>query len=609
MMTLRDGARLAGLVLVLAAAACNGLSLSNVTDLWPGSGSDSAAHSIPSGLKVPELRDAEMPLLGPIVIASLYDAWPNTAIPAMLESPYLLVYVALRQEGRRLSESWAQGDTGLEALQLAMGQARAGLDPKDKPNRVELVLAHGFEPVPFAERRRLFSNVQRGLWGLEITYPEGLELHAPSAMIASNRSFQTVVRNAAERLGLSEAQAAESLVLRRFRAEQILVSLTPEVAAERMFRGNRLVAQAEVTRASVAALAARMADWMLRNVHDDGRMTYKYWPSRGEESGANNMIRQWMASRVLGRIVRQRGDPRLTKLAALNLRYNLWLFYHEEDGLGGDGLGVIEFDGKAKLGAIALAALAIAEHPERMAFAAEQAALGRSIDHLWQQNGAFTTFLKPAGRDDNQNFYPGEALLYWARLYRETRDPVLLERILLSFAYYRDWHLANRNPAFVPWHTMAYELVWRETGDDELRDWIFEMNDWLLARQQPDIEAYPDTAGRFYDPDNPGFGPPHASSTGVYLEGLIRAFALARETGDSARAEAYRQAIVRGLRSLMQLEFADEMDMFYINPRDRVRGALRTTVYDNEIRVDNVQHGLMAILDILETFTTEDYRL
>ncbi len=606
MRTLKGGSRLAGLFLILALAGCETLS-ETASQLWPGS--EAADPGIPSDLEVPELTDAEVALLGPIVAASLSGARPDGEIPAMLESPYVAVYVALRQKGRRLSEAWAEGDSGIEALHLALGQARAGLDGKNRPDRVELVLSHDFEPVDFDERRRLLGNIQRGLWGLEITHPQGLERHAPSTMIASNRSFETLTGNAAERQGLSGAQAAESFVLRRFRAEQVLVSLSPKVSAERMFRGNRLVGHQEVTRASVGALAERMADWMVRSVQDDGRMNYKYWPSRGEEAGSNNMIRQWMASLALARIARQRGDPRLAKLAGLNLRYNLWLFYHEEDGLGGNGLGLIEFDSKAKLGAIALAALAIAEHPERASFTDEQAALGRSIDHLWQESGAFATFLKPAGRDDNQNFYPGEALLYWAHLYRETKDPALLERILRSFAYYRDWHLANRNPAFVPWHTMAYELVWQETGGDELKDWIFEMNDWLLALQQPVSEAYPDTAGRFYDPDNPGYGPPHASSTGVYLEGLIRAFALARETGDSARAEAYRRAIVKGLRSLMQLEFTDEIDMFYIKKRERVRGALRTTVYDNEIRVDNVQHGLMALMDILETFADGNFRL
>ena len=40
----------------------------------------------------------------------------------------------------------------------------------------------------------------------------------------------------------------------------------------------------------------------------------------------------------------------------------------------------------------------------------------------------------------------------------------------------------------------------------------------------------------------------------------------------------------------MQLEFADDIDMFYIPDRTAVRGGLRTAVYNNEIRVDNVQH-------------------
>ena len=43
--------------------------------------------------------------------------------------------------------------------------------------------------------------------------------------------------------------------------------------------------------------------------------------------------------------------------------------------------------------------------------------------------------------------------------------------------------------------------------------------------------------------------------------------------------------------------------------RDRVEGGLRTTVYDNAIRVDNVQHGLLAVMDTLETFRAADYRI
>ena len=50
--------------------------------------------------------------------------------------------------------------------------------------------------------------------------------------------------------------------------------------------------------------------------------------------------------------------------------------------------------------------------------------------------------------------------------------------------------------------------------------------------------------------------------------------------------------------------------MYYVpkRDRDRVRGALRTTVYRNEIRVDNVQHVLMAVQKILTAFTDAEYR-
>jgi len=59
----------------------------------------------------------------------------------------------------------------------------------------------------------------------------------------------------------------------------------------------------------------------------------------------------------------------------------------------------------------------------------------------------------------------------------------------------------------------------------------FEMNDWLLQMQQWEGLAYEDMKGRFFNPNKP-FGPPHASSTAVYLEGLIDAYTLAKEVGD-----------------------------------------------------------------------------
>jgi hypothetical protein len=344
---------------------------------------------------------------------------------------------------------------------------------------------------------------------------------------------------------------------------------------------------------------------MSANLQPDGRMVYLYWPSRGEESTGNNEIRQWMATVALIREAQSRQDTNLLARVEQNIRFNLARSFREDANGHGQ---IVEGQGVVKLGAVALACLALVEHPNRVRFAKEEAALRKTVDALWSPSGEFRTFWSPTNRTDNVNFYPGEALLLWATLFEQTRDADLQQRIVTSLRFYRTWHRANRNPAFIPWHTQAYFKLWSVTRSEEVRDWIFEMNDWLLGVQQWEAQrGFPDTMGRFYDPDRP-FGPPHASSTGVYLEGLVDAWRLAHVTSDAGRQERYRQAIIRGLRSVTQLAFLDEADLFYVSKRDRAQGAVRTTVYDNAIRVDNVQHNLMAIQKILAHLPASDFR-
>ncbi len=166
---------------------------------------------------------------------------------------------------------------------------------------------------------------------------------------------------------------------------------------------------------------------------------------------------------------------------------------------------------------------------------------------------------------------------------------------MASVDHYRRFHQRAPNPAFVPWHSLALR---RLRPDRSLAGYLFAMNDWLIGLQQWDSAPHADMAGRFYAPDRPDFGPPHASSTGVYLEGLAAAFEVAHERGETARAARYAKAIWRGLRNLHQLQFLDEVDCFYVSRRERVLGGLRSEVYDNTLRVDNTQHAVAALLAI-----------
>ena len=520
------------------------------------------------------------------------------------------IYVAFRDNGLKRSDYRVDGNNIKKSLESGINKTLKDLSSNNKGvNAIELCIAYDFKNIPTSDRDIMNWNVYRGIEGIEFNYRGGVMAFCPTEMLANNSGFVDVLRKFASRYGLSASVfGGKELGVSRFSAYQYLyypgkMNEPGSGRLVKMFRGNTLVRQEDVTQENVEKLAEGMGNWLSSNIQIDGRLVYKYWPSKELESRSNNMIRQFLGTVSFGRWMKYKGDPEMKEKFKFNLEYNLNHFYKEDEN---KSVGYIEKYGKAKLGAAAVAALAIHESDTGNRFVHQENMLMRLTNYLWNESGKFISFYKPE-RDDNQNFYPGEALVYWSEVYSADRDDKLLRKFMKSFHYYKTWHLSHRNPAFIPWHTQAYYNIWLLTKNDELKDFIFDMNDWLISvMQKDDNNTYKDLDGRFYS-QRPYYGPPHASSTGVYLEGLIDAYKLANTVGDSERQENYRIAILKGLRSVMQLQFSDDVDMFYISEKGRVAGGIRTTVYDNEIRVDNVQHNLMAVIKILMEFERKDY--
>ncbi|MEM1112669.1 MAG: hypothetical protein AAGI11_12235 [Pseudomonadota bacterium] len=534
--------------------------------------------------------------------SSLELSWPEQA-----PGPSL-VYVALWADGKRVARNWYDHPDRNTALQSAINGALTSLHsvaPMDL-SYVEISIGYGLRNLDAGQLGDDFSAIHRGARGLEVRHEDRIVRYAPSQMIAHNLSFERALEGIAGSLDLGGQQLIDESALATFEAHQVIIDLKAPTSATGMHRGQAIVPYQAMNQATVGDLASGMAAWMYRNIGPDGRMTYMYYPASARESNGNNMIRQWMASLALVRLAKLDGRPEKVAAATRNITYNLNQFYLEENGLG-----LIEYRDKVKLGAIALAALAMVEHPDNEMFRPQIDKLVEATDHLWREDGSFQTFYRPAERSGEPalyNFYPGETLLLWATLLQQQPDADRAARFDKSMQYYRDWHLSNRKPSFIPWHTQAYYLRWQITGDTRYRDWIFDMNDWLLDMQRNSFQVYEDTRGRFYNPLRPEFGPPHASSTGVYLEGLIDAYSLAVEHGDTARARRYRQSINGGLRSLRQLQFNEGPEAWFVKDPERVFGGIRTTVFNNVIRVDNVQHGLLGVLKIQDHFSPEDYR-
>ena len=499
------------------------------------------------------------------------------------------VLIELHAGLRQRRATWARvADAG--ALQAEIQALAAQLPDFD---RLDLEIPRQRRSLDKAAFGRL-GRVQTGLASLRLSFNGESERFGAGRLLAENRSFARALEGFCQRRGADPDlfwAAGGAVELATVEQWRLHVGAEPRVA--KLFRGGLLVPPEAVTPALLERMAADLGGWLVRNTAEDGTLPYKWWPSRGAEATGDNALRRCMATLWLNRWAWHSGDPVARAAADRNLRRNLRVLYVEDAGRG-----YIDDSGQTKLGAAAFAATAIRESPLRAELAETLAKLDAGIAFLWNEDGSFRTFHRPVERDrENQNFYPGEALVYLGLVQRETGDPALLAKALRSLAWYRDWHLANRNPAFVPWHSQAATLFLAASGEAWLRDWIFAMNDWLLAMQQAAV-PHPDLLGRFYDPAHPEYGSPHASSTGVYLEGLADAWMLAEAAGDQARVERYGQAIRLGLRSIRQLQFRDEDLVPYRQP-ERLAGGVRTEVYDNGLRVDNVQHALGACLKLI----------
>ncbi|WP_039917508.1 hypothetical protein [Cellvibrio mixtus] len=505
-------------------------------------------------------------------------------------SCFELVYVCARVNGKAVFKCWIEKNDDFE---------HSGILDAIPADATSIELDCLYEPhvrsINLANKNSL--NSLRGKYGFVLDVKGKPHKFSALQMIAGNLSFPGAV----EKAFLSrQMNIPDECCITLYKSDQYLFLSEHEKEYVPLYRGNRLFTLEQVNKAAIAESVKLMTLWLSNQINEQGRAEYKYWPSRGEFSDSNNAIRQWMATVCLARAARAFKSEQLMDLANKNLKYNLDSMFFAQDGLG-----YILLDGSAKLGAAALAALAILESPERKKYLSQEYALRNLIEHLSNPDGSFDTFYIPRDRTGNENFYSGEALLFMAQEYSISKNPALLQKIMCSFTYYRDWHRANRNPAFIPWHTQAYWLVWCVTRDEELAHFIFEMNDWLLSMQQWDSAEFLDMQGRFYDPERPFFGPPHASSTGVYLEGLIDAYQLAVALADNARAESYRLVLLRGIRSVIQLQFRNDVESFYVSNKANVMGGIRTNEYDNTIRIDNVQHCLMAFLKIHRIFSGE----
>jgi len=335
--------------------------------------------------------------------------------------------------------------------------------------------------------------------------------------------------------------------------------------------------------------------WLFNNIREKGLFIYSANPVEDRISVKNNAIRQLMASRVLAQ--ESKKNKELWGLHQLNLNF-LFEFWYQED----DDVGFVFYNNKSKLGANAMLLRTLVYSPFFTQYEEEATALAKGILSLQNEDGSFRAWYKePSYEYDEERlltFYSGEALLALVEYHEKVGGEEWLDAAKLSADFYIDRYVThldeNYYPAYVPWHTLALNKLYKITDDVEYADAIFTMNDKLLELLDTD-----QFRGRFYNPETPEYGSPHASSDAVYTEGLAYAYEIARLLGDGEREKIYFNALKHAVYNLGTLQYRKPSDQIEI---DSIRyvGSIRTRADSFWIRVDATQHTIDAYTKLLE---------
>ncbi len=343
-----------------------------------------------------------------------------------------------------------------------------------------------------------------------------------------------------------------------------------------------------------------MRDWFLTNERGDNTLPYLYFPDEKKYEKNNNIIRQLLTTQGIFVLSRELDDTELRGIGERNLAVIFQKYFETEEKLTPQlaeklTFGFLEGNEKVKLGGAALGIIAILEGELTKKYSGELVTLANFVEAMQQPDGSFQTFYRPSDFATNERFYSGEALLAAARLFEFSGEAKWLDFVEHGFEHYRLKITDDFLPQFVPWHTMAYAEIFEQTGKQKYADFIFWMNDKLIEEMLTVNTDDPRTLGRFYNSEKHAkYGPPHSSSTAVYVEGVAYAHAVAEKLGDAERVKNYREAIRLGTRSLLQLQFTFENSREFKN-QERLIGAIRRMIDRSEIRIDQVGHAANAL--------------
>ncbi|MBW2733823.1 MAG: hypothetical protein JRH20_15655 [Deltaproteobacteria bacterium] len=466
---------------------------------------------------------------------------------------------------------------GVDGLALQADERHAYLLP-DTLYSAELLA--GYQPFFFMHEFRTGLNIKEAVTMLA----SRLDLTMEAWRGAQKRYSRFRVQSFLEPL-------AKSPLAKSYRASTALPVVRHRVPVE------------HIDRSIVRAAVTRGANYVLRQMQDNGKFRYIYYPLHDKHSGgAYSLPRHagttWFLSLAYGHL----RDERFGKAARKAIEY---LVAHAvPPGCRDTDFACVGSQQYADLGSAGLTTVAIAEYQLATGdkrFEALARRLGSFMTMMQRESGDFCHIYAPDKGKRNCEpvllYYSGEATLGLARLYQLTGDETLkkpIERALdfLTDSKY-DFFMGQFFISEDHWTCIAAEAAYDAVHKESYLEFCQEFA--RLNRRAQLEEGHPlhDLRGSF------GITPffmPHNTPVGSRSEANVATYLLSQRWG---RPDAeVRDTILRAVRFLVDQQYTE--DRYYLlRAPQKASGGMGQTPIRGSVRIDYVQHAAAAMVRAL----------
>lgn len=364
----------------------------------------------------------------------------------------------------------------------------------------------------------------------------------------------------------------------------------------------------------------KSCDWLVENMHEDGRFLYYYdaaqdnyidheHPTRKEPNLYYNIIRHSGGTITLLKAYVQTKQEKYLLAAKKSIDYTVSVTQKQSD----DALYVF-YNKKAKLGGTGLALTAMMQYRIATGDKSYDEFIKGYVKHLLSRiyNGEFLGYyihpgynegkplIKMSDQERKETFsfyYPGEALLglgLFANHFDD--DENLVKEVCEKSEIALDWIVNERPKIYKELFTALPSDAWLMQAIDEwtnnkkfIKDdylnFVYQDANIMVERMYTNNNSpYLDYEGGYYYEYGDHFYPDGARS-----EGLISAYYLAKKMGHTNLAEKYLEACKKAAKSQFYLFNCEQNSYAHKNPKKSLY-TFRFKITRQWVRVDSIQH-------------------